>query len=506
MFDAGAWVLLESAVADLPADLRWLFESGAVTIEQLAALHRTLGIVTATDLADASERQIARTVPGLDSETERRIGAALPDLRASTPRIPLGRATAMVEPILARLRSLPGIAWAQPVGSLRRGQDSVGDVEIVAAATDPSAAIEQCSHLPDVTRILHRSQRRLYLLFDRVQLGLRFPEPAVGGAALLHLTGSYRHVNALRAVARQTGGRLTPEGYQPEGGGALIAETEQDIYTALDLPFVPPEIRDGSEEIEAARRGTLPALVTRADIRGDLHMHTTWSDGRDSIKAMAAACHALGYEYLAITDHSPHSAALRTLSVDHVRQQAYEIARVREQFPALTILHGVEVDILPNSQLDLPDSVLERLDIVLASLHERAGQSREQLLRRYLAAIRHPLVNVLTHPSNRLLPNHQGYDLDYDHVFDAAVDTGTMVEIDGAPMHLDMDGALARRAVSRGVTIAIGGDSHRTAQLERHMHLGVTTARRGWVEPRHVVNTRPIADIRAIIARKRAAG
>ncbi len=503
MYDAGAWVLVESAIADLPADLRWLFESGAVTIEQLAALHRTLGVATAADLAAAVERQAVRTVPGLEAATEYAIAAALFDLRAAIPRIPLGRAVAMAEPVIARLRALPGIEWAAPAGSLRRGQETVGDVEVVAAAADPSDAIEELSQLPGVARTLHRSERRLYLLIDRVQLGMRFPEPATAGAALLHLTGSYPHLNALRAVARERGGRLSVEGYRPPGSGPIVAASEEAIYTALGLPFIPPEIRHGDSEVERAGAGTLPALVSRTDIRGDLHMHSTWSDGRDSVEAMVTACHGLGYEYLAITDHSPHSAASRNLSADDVKRQADEIAALRERFPSLTILHGCEVDILADGGLDLPDRVLERLDFVLGSMHERAGQSSEQLQRRYAAAMRHPLLNLITHPTNRMLPHKEGYDIDYDRFFQTALETGTILEIDGAPVHLDMDGALARRAVALGVPVAIDSDAHRAEFLDRQMRLGVTTARRGWVEARHVVNTRPIAEIRAMVASKR---
>ena len=198
---------------------------------------------------------------------------------------------------------------------------------------------------------------------------------------------------------------------------------------------------------------------------------------------------ALGYEYLAITDHSPHSAASRNLSTDSVKRQAEEIARLRERFPQITILHGCEVDILLDGRLDFSDRVLERFDIVLASLHEGGGQPPEQLMRRYLAAMRHPLVTLITHPTNRLLPHRPGYDLDYDRLFAAAVETGTVVEIDGAPSHLDLDGALARRAIAAGATVAIDSDCHRAEMLDRQMRMGIMTARRGWVEPRHVLNT-----------------
>ena len=503
MYDAGAWVLAESAIADIPSDLRWLFESGAVTIEQLAALHAALGVTSAADLAAAIGRQAIRRVPGLSVETEDAIAAALSNLRAAVPRLGLGRAMTMAEPVLERLRSVPGVEWATPTGSLRRGQDSVGDIEIVAAASDPSAAIEAVSHLPDVARTLHRSDRRLYLLIDRVQLGIRFTEPSVSGAVLLQLTGSPAHLDALQAIAHSRGGQLTSEGYTPPGGGPIVASSEEAIYAALGLPFVPPEIRQGDGEIDAAAAGALPVLVSRDDIRGDLHMHTTWSDGRDSIEQMVAACRSLGYAYLAITDHSPSSVLSRKLSIDDVARQRDEIAEVRTRYPDIAILHGCEVDILPDGRLDLPDRVLERLDIVLASLHDDAGQSSAQLQRRYTTAMRHPMVTLITHPTNRAIPHRQGYDLDYDRLFEAAIETGTILEVDGAPAHLDMDAGLARRAVTAGVTVAIDSDSHRTESLDRQMRLGVLTARRGWVERRHVVNTRPLADIRALIARKR---
>jgi DNA polymerase (family 10) len=254
----------------------------------------------------------------------------------------------------------------------------------------------------------------------------------------------------------------------------------------------------------AAASGALPALVSRADIRGDLHMHSTWSDGRDSIATMVDTCRTLGYEYIAITDHSPHSAAVRSLTVDGVKRQADEIAALRERYSDMAILHGCEVDILADGSLDFPDHVLESFDIVLASLHERAGQNESQLMKRYVAAMQHPLVSVITHPTNRMVPYRAGYDLDYDHLFELAASTGTVVEIDGAPAHLDLDGALARRAVTAGAAVVIDSDCHRAEMLERQMMLGVKTARRGWVEPRHVVNALPLDALRARIARKRS--
>ncbi len=504
MYDAGGWVLMESAIADLPADLRWLYESSAVTIEQLAALHFSLGAISVADMADAVRRHAISSIAGFNEDIERAVAEALPTLRSRIPRIPLGRATATAAPLLALLAATPGVEWASPVGSLRRGQDTVGDIELLAAAENPARAIEDLSGQPGVIRTLHRGARRVYLLLDRAQVGVRFPAPAEAGARQLYLTGAAKHVEGLRAIAERRNVRLEANGLFAADGTLRAAAHEEEIYAALGLPFIPPEIRDGDDEIALAASGALPTLVARSDIRGDLHVHSTWSDGRDTIEAMVDTCRRLGYEYVAITDHSPTSAASRNLSIDAVKQQAEEIARLREQFPGIEILHGCEVDILPDGRLDFPDRVLERLDIVLASLHDGAGHSPDQLMRRYTQAMRHPLVTLITHPTNRIVPHRRGYDLDYDRLFELAVDTHTIVEIDGAPSHLDLDGALARRAIAAGATLSIDSDCHRAELLDRQMDLGIATARRGWVEPRHVLNTRPIADVRAAVARKRA--
>ncbi len=503
MYEAGGWVLVESAIADLPADLRWLFESGAVTIEQLGVIHRELGVTSAADLADAVREQKLRVLHGLDSSVEATVSAALPSLRARIPRIPLGRAVAVVETVLEPLRAVPGVAWAVPVGSLRRGHDMVGDIEILAPTDDPAAAIDVLLNLPALAHVLHRSPRRLYVLADRMQIGVRCPELANAGADLLYLTGSRQHFEALQAHAFARGLTLKADGVHGGDGSWTPAAAESEIYAALGLQAIPPEIRDGGDEVALASRGELPTLVSRGDIRGDLDMHSTWSDGRDAIEAMVAGCCALGYDYMAITDHSPHSAAARNLTIDGIKKQADEIARLREQYPAITILHGCEVDILPDGKLDFPDKVLEPLDIVLASLHERAGHGPDQLMKRYAAAMKHPLVTLITHPTNRIVPSRRGYDLDYDRLFALAVETRTVVEIDGSPSHLDLDGPLARRAIATGATVSINSDCHRAEMLGRQMDLGIATARRGWVEPRHVLNTRPLADVRSAIAAKR---
>ena len=286
MYEAGGWVLVESAIADLPADLRWLFESGAVTIEQLGAIHHDLGVTSAADMAAAVREQRLRALPGLNAEVEAAVGAALPALRARIPRIPLGRAVGIAEMMLAPLRDVPGVRWTMPVGSLRRGQDMVGDIEILAPTDEPAAAVEALLSLAAAAHVLHRGERRVYVLTDRQQIGILLPEPANAGAELLYLTGSRAHFEALQAHAATRGLTLKADGLYAADGTRTPAAAESDIYASLGLPFIPPEIRNGDEEIALASRGALPTLVSRDDIRGDLHMHSTWSDGRDSIAVM----------------------------------------------------------------------------------------------------------------------------------------------------------------------------------------------------------------------------
>jgi DNA polymerase (family 10) len=322
----------------------------------------------------------------------------------------------------------------------------------------------------------------------------------------VHYGGSRAHVAHLAARARARGLTLTPAALLDASGQPRPTATEAELYAALELPWIPPERRHGLDEIALAERGAFPAAVTLADIQGDLHTHTMWSDGRDATETVIRSARALGYRYLAITDHSPTSKASRTLSLDGIVQQAKEIEALRPAYPELTILHGCEVDILADGSLDLPDAVMAGLDIVLASLHDAAGHGPDRLLDRYLAAMAHPLISVITHPANRMPGRGNGYALDWDRFFAAARDTGTAVEVDGAPGHLDLDGHLARRAVETGATLVVDSDGHFAERLGRQMRMGVGTAARGGVEARHVLNTRGLDQVRAFVADKRRRG
>jgi DNA polymerase (family X) len=283
-----------------------------------------------------------------------------------------------------------------------------------------------------------------------------------------------------------------------------LSASETEIYAHAGLVWLPPETRGAPDAMARAQQQSVPRLVQREDIRGDLHMHSTYSDGREPLRRMVLGALALGYEYIAITDHSEHAGASRTLTPDLLERQRVEIAQLRQELPRIAILHGMEVDIMPDGSLDCPDEVLASLDIVLASLHDAAGQNGARLTGRCLAAIAHPLVSVITHPANQLVGRRAGYDMDYGAIYAAAAETGTALEIDGAPAHLDLSGERAGEAVNAGVTVVIDSDCHRVRSLDRQMRMGVGTARRGWVEARHALNTRPVGDVRAFVARKRA--
>jgi DNA polymerase (family X) len=421
-------------------------------------------------------------------------------------RLSLGRAHALATALAQHVQraGLP-ITALVPLGSLRRFAPEIGDVALLAVAAPErhTEVLDGLASLGGSISVLRRSDTTMALNTEKGPLAVHLAAPQHAGAAMLWHTGSRRHTEAIRKRARVHGYDFT-DGKLHRAGTRVETPTEDVIYTRLDLPYIPPELREDGSEVDTAGTQGLPQLIAVPHIRGDLHSHTNWSDGRDTTARMVQAARALKYEYFAITDHSERAWASRTLTVADVPKQRAEIQALRASVSGIELLHGVEVDIMQNGTLDFPDDVLEGFDIVLASLHDDGGHDGARLTERYLTAMRHPLVNVITHPTNRSPGAREGYDLDFDRLFDAAVATGTAMEVDGAPGHLDMDGAVARQAVAKGVTVVVDSDCHRAENLGRQMEFGVGTARRGWLEPRHVLNTRGIADIRAFVARKRS--
>jgi DNA polymerase (family 10) len=470
----------------IPWLLQRLVELRSLDSEKAAALAR-LGIVTLNDLETALEDgRITAHLPASEDELRRAAAAVSPDHL----RQPLGRALDFAEHLILLIAAAcPEVEGLVPAGDVRRFESVVESLVIVGSAPDPPAILERIRGIPMIQCAVHRTGRRMLVRYQQAEIDVRIVTRDEYGSALHLATGSAAHVAAIRSRHRAT----------------CVCAREEEVYSHAGLSWIAPELRQATGEVEAAASGSLPRLVTRSDIRGDLHMHTTYSDGRDSLSVMVHAAAALGYEYIAITDHSARAGASRTVTVDALARQRDDIARLQETVPAMTILHGIEVDIMPDGRLDFDDDVLASLDIVLASLHDRAGHDSTRLTRRCLGAIVHPLVAIITHPANRLVGRDPGHDLDFPAIFAAAAETGTALEIDGAPSHLDMDGEHARAAIAAGATVTIDSDCHRASLLDRQMRLGLGTARRGWVEARQVLNARPLSEVRAFVDAKRRA-
>jgi DNA polymerase (family X) len=487
----GARAHVEAIAARLPRDVAALAKR--LGLDAVLEIFRRHPFVTVADLraeAGASDR-VARLETHITS------------IRADQPRVPLGRAISTLEYFaLAVGHPIPG-PMLMPSGSLRRFEPTIGDITLLVLSDDSEQALSRLLREWPERDLRHRSNAAASVLFDREEINLRAVSAESAGPALIHYTGSDAHVRQLRKRAAERGLVLDAHVLADQNGAPLRSAIEADVYAALGLPYIPPELRHGEDEIRRAEKEPASRLVEVGDIRGDLHVHTLWSDGRDRTETMVWSACQLGYEYVAITDHSPSARASRVLTIDRLRQQMEEVRALRQRYPGLSILQGAEVDILPDGSLDLPDEVLKELDIVLASLHDANGHDPQKLAARYLAAIRHPLVNVITHPTNRIPGRTEGYALDWDHIFEVAAQTGTAIEVDGAPGHLDLDGALARRAVAAGATLVIDSDCHIAERLGLQMRLGVGTARRGFVEARHVLNARPLRDVLAFVTGKR---
>lgn len=479
--------------------------AGPLTTEEVLALHRGFGAVTAADfsatlaaLPDTPSAPVARRLAP-------KLREALTHLRKGRARIPLGRAHALLEAVTEYVQDVSPDVFVEAAGSLRRAESTVGDVLLIAVSPSPATIIDVLCDSPEID-VRFRSPDATTVLIRKEEVHVRTSRAESLAPALLHYTGSPAHVHALRERAAARGWHLSAQGlFEGRTGRVIEVESEAAIYARLDLPYIPPELRHGEDEIAVAERGGFPSLIDLTDIRGDLHTHTLWSDGRDTVGTMVRAAERLGYEYLAITDHSPSAQAARVLTIERLKRQMDEIRALRASHPNILILQGVEVDILPDGSLDLPDELLAELDVVLASLHDRAGHDELRLLDRYKAAMDSPYVHIITHPTNRTVGRHAGYALDFRELFRHAVRTQTILEVDGAPSHLDMDGHLAGAAVSSGVLVSIDSDCHNASYLARQMRFGVATARRGQVRREQVINTKPAHELRALLSRKRAA-
>ncbi len=443
----------------------------------------------------------------LDADLERHLTTDLVDtLLPDSPEdalVPLGRAWMQAKQARKELGAAAGApdAW-HVVGGLRRTDPVSPDVALLAVTAEPETWARRAADALPRDVLVVAGHRGLAIAADPEPIVVHAIRPEAAASSLIWYTGPRVHVRELKARALGLGLELTRDALRREGHDLALAD-ELALYARLELPFIPVELRSRPDVLDTAVSGTLPELVDVADIQGDLHMHTVYSDGRDSVAGMVHASRALGYRYMAITDHSPTARASRVLTLERIAAQAEEIAAVRALAPDITILQGIECDIQEDGSLDVPDSVLERLDIVLASMHESFGHSPARILQRYERVLRHPLVNVITHPANRAPGRQPGYALAFARLFEEAARTGTAVEIDGAPGHLDLDPPLAELAASLGAPLLVDSDCHMAERLGRQMRFGVGLARRAALTKRQVLNTRDVGAIRAFVSAKR---
>jgi DNA polymerase (family X) len=444
----------------------------------------------------------------LDADLERHLDTELVDAlvpdTSEDALVPLGRAWMQAKQARRELTAAAGAPdeWHM-VGGLRRTDPVSPDVALLAVTSEPEAWSRLAANALHRDVLVVAGARAVAIAADPEPIVVHAIPPSAVPTSLVWYTGPRTHVRELKARGRGIGLEFTRDALKADGS-ALALPDEAALYARLELPFVPVELRSRPDVMASAAAGTLPTLLEVADIRGDLHMHTVYSDGRDSVAGMVYAARALGYGYMAITDHSPTSRASRVLTLERIAEQAGEIAAVRALVPDITILHGIECDIQEDGSLDVPDAVLERLDIVLASMHESYGHSPTRILQRYQRVLRHPLVNVITHPANRSPGRQPGYALAFERLFEEAARTGTAVEIDGAPGHLDLDAPLAEMAAAAGAPILVDSDCHMADRLGRQMRFGVGLARRAALTKAQVLNTREVSAITEFVAAKRS--
>jgi DNA polymerase (family 10) len=504
LLETGSIPSADKLKARIPSGLIEVTRIPGLGPKRARQLHERLGVSSLDDLRRAAEEGRLKDVPGFGEKAEDNVLAALAAGADGRPqaRLLLSNALAVGEELVAALRDQPHALRVELAGSARRMADTVKDLDIVAASTDPAALAEAFSSLTSIDQVQVAGEAGAKAVtHSGLPVDLRIvPEEAFGNL-LQHFTGSGRHNEALRTEAVRRGLHVSEYGIaDDESGETLACSTEEEVYERLGMQFIPPELRENRGELEAARKRGLPQLIELGDIRGDLHMHTVVSDGRNTLEEMARAARERGYEYIAVTEHSASHGFGNDVQPDQLRRQIERIRSLDE--PGITVLAGTETNVLPNGSVDYDDGLLEELDWVIASLHTSFRMSEQEQTERMLRAMEHPLVDAIGHPTGRLIGRREPYQLDLDRVIAKAAETGTFLEINANPNRRDLTDVYARAAAEAGVTIVIDSDAHGADTL-RNMRYGVATARRGWLTAAQVANTRPWGELARLRKRRR---
>jgi DNA polymerase (family 10) len=498
LLETGDLPLRRQLRSQVPAGLRDMLGVPGLGSKRAQILYKQLGIRSLEKLRTAAQYHRIRELKGFGAKTEENILHGLEQLAQVGKRVYLAEAKVYADALMRHLRSTPGLHQMETAGSFRRRKESVGDLDILVTCDDAAKVMQRLAAYDAVAETLARGETKMTVrLKTGLQVDLRVVPEESYGAALQYFTGSKAHNIALRRMAQERDLKLSEYGIF-RGAHRIAGGTEEEVYKAVGLPWIPPELREARGEIELALQGRLPQLLELEDLRGDLHVHTNVTDWRASLEEMVEGARKRGYAYVAITDHSKRVTMARGLDADRLRQHWHAIDKLVAKVRGITLLKGVEMDILENGSLDLPDDVLREADWVVASIHYGQNQSREQITHRLLNAIRNPNVDVIGHPTGRLISKRKGYDLDLDAVMKAARDYGCMMELNCQPSRLDLDDVALRMAKDRGIPIVLSTDAHAVEELS-FMEFGVYQARRAGLEASDVANTRPLAQFRKLL-------
>jgi DNA polymerase (family 10) len=488
--DTGHIRRCEREMRNVPDTLIEMMDIPGLGPKTLALIHEKFRIKNTDELLRLIEKGSLGKLRGFGEKKIENLRRGIELYQSGKERRPLGKVMPLAEKLLDEARRMKLVDRADLAGSLRRGQETIGDIDLLISSRKAEEALREFVKLPSIKRTTALGGTRASVIIEgNLQVDVRAVPEESYGAALQYFTGSKQHSVHLRAIAQRRGLKINEYGVF-RGDKRIGGEEEEDTYRALGMKTPPPELREDRGEIEAAMENDLPKLIEEGDLRGDLHMHTTWSDGRSPLEEMVEAAARLGLEYIAITDHSPSSRIANGLDIDRLGRKIEEVEALRKKRGRRRprILMGAEVDILPDGALDYPDEVLARLDVVVASMHGSFRQSKDRMTGRLLDAIANPYTHIIGHPTTRLLGSREPVEFDFERVIEAAAESGVALEVNGSPSRLDLNDVMARAAFEAGALLAIDSDAHSAAQLEQTRY-GILQARRGWVEARSVVNT-----------------
>ena len=479
-----------------PVDMEGLGKIEGIGPKTILKLYKQLKVKTVADLEKAAKQGKIQKIKGLGPTVEQNILKSIEFARKTSERVPLGFALSSAEEVVNILKACKYVQRVSIAGSTRRMKETIGDIDILATSKAPEKVIDFFTKMPNVADVLAKGPTKSSVrLKENIQVDLRVLDDNLFGAALLYFTGNKEHNILLRRIAIEKGLKLSEYGLFNNKTNKLAAgRTEEEVYRKLAMDYIEPEMREDEGEIELAQHHMLPKLIGYSDIKGDLQMHTKWSDGSNTTEEMALAAKKLGYGYICITDHTGKLAIANALDEKRIAEQRKEIDKVNKKLSGVRILQGVEVNITDNGSLDMPDKVLKELDIVVASIHSGFKNPKEKITKRMLKAMENENVDIIAHPTGRLITKRESYEIDLDAVFDAAKKTNTVMEINAYPERMDLKDSHVRAAVKAGVKLVISTDAHNTDQLH-FMKLGIGTARRGWATKEDIINTRKLKDM-----------